>query len=85
MPLFFLCNLKQQHDHGSTINSDIVYLLMQFTFGITNGHLGSSGMMQSPNYVEPEAKEAAGGFMTLALSVGLATGSILSFGLVYIL
>ncbi|CAN6651963.1 nucleoside transporter Fun26p [Trichomonascus vanleenenianus] len=81
IPAFFLTNI-----HGeSIIASDAFYLILQLAFGITNGHLGSSAMMTAPDYVDASEKEAAGGFMTLALSLGLAAGSLTSFIFVAIL
>lgn len=81
IPLFLLCNI---HGRGY-IKSDVIYLLLQFFYGVTNGHLASSALMSPPNYVAPHEREAAGGFMTTFLSVGLALGSLLSFGLVKII
>lgn len=72
---FFLCNI----DGYGLIKSDLFYLLLQFGFGFTNGHLSSSAFMAAPNFVAAEEREAAGGFMTLALSLGLAAGSLISF------
>lgn len=77
VPFFFLFS-------SNMIQSDFLYLLLQFTFGVTNGHLGSSGMMVAPDYVQEEEKEAAGGFMTLVLSLGLAAGSLFSFVVVHL-
>ncbi|KAA8915468.1 hypothetical protein TRICI_002389 [Trichomonascus ciferrii] len=81
IPAYLLCNV-----HGSGwIKSDFIYFLIHFTFGVTNGHLGSSGMMSPPDYVDEHEKAAAGGFMTLVLSLGLAAGALSSFILVSIL
>jgi len=41
--------------------------------------------MGAPKFVNETEREAAGGFMTMSLSVGLAVGSLLSFVLVWIL
>lgn len=81
IPLFLLCNI---HGRGY-IKSDVLYLLLQFLYGVTNGHLASSALMSPPNFVAPHEREAAGGFMTTFLSVGLALGSLLSFGLVKVI
>lgn len=81
IPAYFLCNV-----HGSGwIKSDFTYFLVHLTFGLTNGHLGSSGMMSPPDYVDEHEKAAAGGFMTLVLSLGLAAGALSSFILVSVL
>ena len=77
IPLYSLCNVKGQ---GARIGCDMFYLLVvQFLFGITNGYLGSTCMMGAGEWVNPDEREAAGGFMGLCLVSGLAVGSILSF------
>lgn len=77
IPLYLLCNI---HGRGAAINSDFFYLfVVQFIFGITNGYLGSSCMMGASEWVEPQEREAAGGFMGLMLVGGLTAGSLLSF------
>ncbi|KAF5102449.1 hypothetical protein D0Z00_000376 [Geotrichum galactomycetum] len=64
---------------------DEVFLVIHFLFGFTNGHLGSSAMMASPSYVDPEEREKGGSLMTLALSMGLTAGALFSLVLVRIL
>jgi len=77
IPLYFLCNIKGR---GAIISSDVFYLLIvQGLFGLTNGYLGSECMMGSGDWVAPEEREAAGGFMGLMLVGGLTVGSLLSF------
>ncbi|KIW44648.1 uncharacterized protein PV06_03103 [Exophiala oligosperma] len=77
IPLYFLCNIKGK---GAVLSSDFFYLVMvQFFFGLTNGYLGSECMMGAGDWVAPEEREAAGGFMGLMLVGGLTVGSLLSF------
>ncbi|KIW72891.1 hypothetical protein PV04_01052 [Phialophora macrospora] len=77
IPLYFLCNIKNK---GAAISSDFFYLvIVQFLFGMSNGYLGSECMMGSGEWVLPEEREAAGGFMGLMLVGGLTVGSLLSF------
>lgn len=83
LPLFLLCNVK--NNDGAIIRSDIIYLGIHYLFGFSNGQLLTSAMVSVPDYVSEEEKEPAGGCMTLALSLGLALGSILSFGLAWFL
>lgn len=79
IPLYFLCNLKGR---GAYIDSDLFYLvIVQFLFGLSNGYLGSSCMMGAGEWVAPEEREVAGGFMGMMLVGGLAVGSLLSFAL----
>ncbi len=84
VPFFFLCNLSKK-DGDPAINSDSFYILLQFIFGFTNGHCLSCCFMNVGNYVEDEQKEAAGGFTTIFLSLGLAAGSIFSYLFVVII
>lgn len=77
IPLYFLCNIKGR---GAAVSSDFFYLvIVQFLFGLTNGYLGSACMMGASDWVAPEEREAAGGFMGLMLVGGLTAGSLLSF------
>lgn len=77
VPLYYLCNIDGQ---GAVISSDFFYLvIVQYLFGLSNGFLGSTCMMGAVEYVEPEEREAAGGFMGLMLVGGLTVGSLLSF------
>jgi solute carrier family 29 (equilibrative nucleoside transporter), member 1/2/3 len=77
IPLYFLCNIG---GHGAVVNSDAFYLfVVQGLFGISNGYLGSECMMGAGDWVAPEEREAAGGFMGLMLVGGLTVGSLLSF------
>ncbi|KIW88598.1 uncharacterized protein Z519_10644 [Cladophialophora bantiana CBS 173.52] len=77
IPVYFLCNIKNK---GGVVRSDFFYLIIvQFLFGLTNGYLGSECMMGSGQWVPPEEREAAGGFMGLMLVGGLTVGSLLSF------
>lgn len=77
IPLYSLCNLG---DRGAAVNSDFFYLfVVQLLFGATNGYLGSTCMMGFAEWVDPEELEAAGGFMSLCLVLGLTVGSFLTF------
>ena len=77
IPLYLLCNIRGR---GAVIESDLFYLfVVQFLFGLTNGYVGSTCMMGASEWVEPEEREAAGGFMSLMLVLGLTAGSLVSF------
>ncbi|KAL4887137.1 nucleoside transporter-domain-containing protein [Aspergillus karnatakaensis] len=77
IPLYLLCNVSGQ---GAVVNSDFFYLfIVQLLFGATNGYLSSCCMMGAGYWVSDEEREPAGGFMSLMLVGGLATGSLLSF------
>jgi equilibrative nucleoside transporter 1/2/3 len=77
IPFYLLCNIGGK---GAVIGSDFFYLfLVQILFGVSNGYIGSNCMMGFVEWVDPEEREAAGGFMSLCLVAGLTTGSFLSF------
>ena len=77
IPLYWSCNI---HGQGAVVQSDFFYLfIVQLLFGLTNGNLASNCMMGAGHWVSPEEREPAGGFMTMMLSGGLTTGSLLSF------
>ncbi|RVD85749.1 uncharacterized protein DFL_004057 [Arthrobotrys flagrans] len=76
IPLYWLGNIKGR---GAKVQSDFFYELVQFTFGLTNGYVGSNTMMLGPQLVPEEESAAAGGFMGLCLVAGLAVGSAASF------
>jgi equilibrative nucleoside transporter 1/2/3 len=78
IPMYLACNIRS--GEGAVINSDFFYLfVVQLGFGLTNGFLGSACMMGAGQYVTADEREAAGGFMSMMLVAGLATGSLLSF------
>jgi equilibrative nucleoside transporter 1/2/3 len=85
IPLFLTCNLHPQAGESSAwIKSDLWYIALQFVFGLTNGQLCTSCFMIVRDYCDTdEEKEAAGGFTTVFLSVGLAVGAVLSYLLVW--
>ena len=64
IPLYAMCNIK---GHGAVISSDLFYWLVQFTFGMSNGWVGSNVMMSTPGWVDDDEKEASGGFMGISL------------------
>ncbi|CCE64472.1 hypothetical protein TPHA_0H02690 [Tetrapisispora phaffii CBS 4417] len=68
------------------IITDLLYLSLQFMFGLTNGHIISMCFIKIPQNLENSAaKQAAGGFANTFVATGLTTGSILSFVFVYII
>lgn len=84
IPLFLTCNI---HPKTSTalIPSDLWYILLQFLFGLSNGQLCTSCFMVVGDHCDDDdEREAAGGFTTVFLSVGLAAGSLLSYLLVFL-
>jgi equilibrative nucleoside transporter 1/2/3 len=85
IPLFLTCNVNSASSGKSNaiINSDTWYIMLQFLFGLSNGQLCTSCFMIVGNNCDTDdEKEAAGGFTTVFLSVGLAFGSVFSYLLV---
>lgn len=84
IPLFLTCNINPTSGKSNAIiNSDLWYILLQFLFGLSNGQLCTSCFMIVGNNCDTDdEKEAAGGFTTVFLSIGLAFGSIFSYLLV---
>lgn len=83
IPLLFTTNLQGK---GAIINSDAWYLFLQLAFGISNGQLATLSFMAVGDHCKSEAeKEAAGGFTTVFLSVGLMVGSLLLYVLVWLI
>lgn len=81
IPLFFVCNLHEAKP--AVIKSDSFYLILQFMFGLTNGHCLSCCFMNVSSYVDTDGeKKAAGGFSTIFLSLGLLFGSLVSYSFV---
>lgn len=58
---------------------DFVYELLQFLFGLTNGHLITSAVSVAQGCVEETLHSAAGGLIGLYIAVGLIAGSLGSF------
>lgn len=84
IPLFLTCNIHPQ-GQGAIIPSDTWYILLNFLFGLSNGQLATSCFMIVGNHCDgADEKEAAGGFTTVFLSVGLAVGSVMSYFLVLV-
>lgn len=84
IPLFMTCNI---HPKGplALIPSDFWYVMLQFLFGLSNGQLCTSCFMVVGDHCDDDdEREAAGGFTTVFLSVGLAAGSLLSYLLVLV-
>lgn len=87
IPLFLTCNLHSKDGISSaTIQSDLWYILLQLLFGISNGQLCTSCFMIVRDYCDTDdEKEAAGGFTSVFLSVGLSAGALFSYLLVWLI
>lgn len=88
IPLFLTCNTKELAggESSALINSASWYIMLQFLFGLTNGQLSTSSFMIVGDFCDTDdEKEAAGGFTTVFLSLGLAVGSVFSYLLVLLI
>lgn len=87
VPAFFCFNLNDSRklSSPSPVLSDLLYILLQFVFGVTNGNaLSVSFMKVSSQLTTDKQRKAAGGFTNTFLSAGLAFGSVLSYAFVFI-
>lgn len=86
IPLFLYFTLKNQKPINKSLWLDLTYILLQFLFGITNGHVISLSFMKVPEQLDTdEEKEAAGGLTSVFVSIGLAAGSLVSYVFVAII
>lgn len=78
VPLFLTCNVHPKS--ALLFPSDLWYIFLQFTFGLSSGQCCTSAFMAVGDHCDDdEEKEAAGGFTTVFLSLGLALGSVASY------
>ena len=83
IPFFFYYIVKTRGSNAAvnqSILTDLGYILLQFLFGLTNGHIISMSFMKVPeSLATDQEKEAAGGFTSIFVSTGLAIGSVISY------
>ncbi|GHJ84256.1 hypothetical protein NliqN6_0658 [Naganishia liquefaciens] len=88
IPVFMLCNTSfadtSSLAHVPFINSDIVYFIILFLFGASNGWISSLSMIiaSSPTMnpaIEEDEKDVAGSLAGFCLTGGLVVGSLASF------
>jgi len=73
IPLFIFCIRVQ------VLQEEVIPMIIVALFGVTNGYLGATLMMNGPTKVNPQEKEVAGNIMAFFLVSGLALGSALSY------
>ncbi|XP_068921958.1 equilibrative nucleoside transporter 1 isoform X1 [Petaurus breviceps papuanus] len=81
VPLLMLCNVHPRKYLPVVFHHDAWYIIFMVLFAFSNGYLASLCMCFGPKKVEPSEAETAGAIMAFFLSLGLALGALLSFGL----
>ena len=89
IPLFLACNFQRDPSSPSApplISSDVLYLLLLFAFGLSNGYVSSMSLMSAPSLEHNprlmgrrEDVDLAGPIASFCVVGGLVTGSVLSF------
>lgn len=82
-PLFMLCNVSDSQ-LPILFRHDSFPIIFMSLMAFTNGYIASHCMMMGGNIVSENNKSLAGTIMSFSLTVGLLTGSCLSFLVVYI-
>lgn len=87
IPLFlYFCMNNNKPEVKFPVLQDLGYTLLQYAFGLTNGHVISISFMKVPEQLaSDEEREAAGGFTNIFVSTGLTLGSVVSYIFVYII
>ncbi|XP_069117172.1 equilibrative nucleoside transporter 3-like [Argopecten irradians] len=82
IPLLMLCN-AQPRDHLPVVfTSDVYPIVFILLLGLTNGYMCTLCMMYGPKKVLVENAEFAGAAMSVCITIGLASGSLISLLLV---
>ncbi|KAG6818846.1 hypothetical protein H0H93_001083, partial [Arthromyces matolae] len=89
IPIFLMCNVQRPSTEFPTapiINSDLMFMLILFAFGLSNGYVSSLCMMSAPSLDHnPRLKgrkedvDVAATVASFSLVGGLALGSVASF------
>ncbi len=82
-PLFMLCKISDSK-LPIVFNHDAFPIVFMSLMALTNGYVASHCMMMGGNLVSDKDKSLAGTIMSFSLTVGLLTGSCLSFLVVYV-
>ncbi|KAG1892802.1 equilibrative nucleoside transporter [Suillus subluteus] len=87
IPAFLLCNVELSLHVTPFISSDLVYMLLLFALGVSNGYVSTLCMLGAPSLEHnrrlkgrQEDVDVAGTVAAFCLIVGLAVGGFASFG-----
>ncbi|QLL34065.1 hypothetical protein HG536_0F03900 [Torulaspora globosa] len=84
VPIFFYFSMNTSSAALLAILQDLGYALLQYGFGLTNGHVISISFMKVPEQLaSDDEREAAGGFTNIFVSTGLTLGSVVSYLFVF--
>ena len=83
IPLFLLCNVSDSQ-LPLVFKSDAFPILFMVFFGLSNGYISTLSMMYGPTMVRPKDAGLAGTLMIFSLTIGLMSGAMLSFLMVFI-
>ncbi|XP_043991561.1 equilibrative nucleoside transporter 1-like [Gambusia affinis] len=81
IPLFMLCNVHPRKNLPVAFAHDAWYIFFMILFSFSNGYLASLCMCFGPKKVPQHQAETAGAIMAFFLSLGLALGAAVSFGI----
>ncbi|XP_060781366.1 equilibrative nucleoside transporter 1a [Neoarius graeffei] len=81
IPLFVLCNVQPRNYLPVVFAHEAWYIIFMIVFSFSNGYLASLCMCFGPKKVSQHEAETAGAIMAFFLSLGLALGAALSFGI----
>ena len=70
---------------AALFSSDWFIIINLILFSITNGYVSTLCAVKAPMTVEGEAKGQVGGFIGITISTGIVIGSLLAFGMVYVI
>ncbi|XP_076442348.1 equilibrative nucleoside transporter 3-like isoform X3 [Babylonia areolata] len=87
IPLFMMCNIVDKDPHHKKYLPDVLQndawpIVLNIALGLSNGYLGTLSMLHGPSQVDLDHAEGAGMVMTFGMTLGLASGSVLSLLLV---
>ncbi|XP_012936591.1 equilibrative nucleoside transporter 3 [Aplysia californica] len=85
IPLLMFCNAQPRYHMPVVFDNDAYPVVLILFMGLTNGYLSTLCMSFGPIDVPDEHAEGTGMMLALAMTMGLAAGSGLSFLCVYLL
>lgn len=69
----------------AVFSTDWFIMLNLALFSVSNGYISTLCCVKAPMTVEGEAKGQVGGFIGICISTGIVFGSLLAFGMAYVI